>query len=737
MSKEKKINQPSAVVSSAIASTALGAAAGATVIAHDENAVTSGYQQHDLPFKFNSDIERLLNKPDTRLTEGITLGVKDLGNTSITDILDNTPVRGLRINIELVTDQNGNSYYALVQPSATNPPQKLTDAFDEIKTWIDTHPDQFLTLDFNTPTLSPAQTDEAYSIFSNSLVDANHNFAWTSDVYLGTQSGVMPTIQDLTSQHKNFYYMDSTPGSTYNTEDAKFLNVDFDSTAGSLTVDQLKKPGIHYIDQYNLQDPRINETPSYADQDQTFAADLLHTKDPIAFDAGVFATSASATLSAAGGIYAAVQNENYISSIKSGREIENIISRLDQDIAKKGPVTSESIKQHCKKQVMNTITKRSVIPGLFSTFGISGAILSASLLFPPAFVGLAIASLVTLGVGAIGSGVAAYFNRKRIGKEFDKAFASPRIKKIVDGKIEDIKSGKLNLLSKEERKFDDSVQNAGNAFTVANMAMRVSSMAKYAMPMIGAVAGLAAPVIATLSGAYKAVVNYRARQKRFVENAASGVADYILSGIDKKPHLGIFGKSVFDKYVEKNYDFIAQELDLKGKKNIAKLKDELNDPDNEKAKTLLGNLRQNCLKDHYAKEFATYQKANGSQANFKDFLHAKIEKEVIKDVGVSGMVATTAISASLAGASVFTPFATPFLLIASAASFALGSVVTAVTGLFEKSKIKKSVAKCFDKIDGADPESKKLKSIIDIVNPTPQVVARVHEIEEVGIIKKM
>jgi hypothetical protein len=499
------------------------------------------------------------------------------------------------------------------------------------------------------------------------------------------------------------------------------------------------------LDNLSANDPRL-VLPTYRDQMTHYdyqifgglapdvaAETTLHGLAQASVLSGV-ATGISTTLTNA--VLAAKKNSDtfkrineIITATLNETETQDLLRQRDKDKALKNKkaveLDEETIRELLRKRVAGKlraeITHNTLKPGLGATATISTSLFALANIFPPAY---PVLSGISFGVGGVGlatTGIATLWHRHKINKAVDKFF-NPKLKlhedvinkqvialkKQLQEETANSKEAEIDFMKDQshyEKRNLSLLSRIANFFSYSTIGLRITAMAKYTLPLIGKIAGAVSSVITTVNAAVTAVSNYKNRQKR-LSDFTNTVHEASIPKIHKK-RFWFFGKTKFDEFVEKEY--LRENPDIKKitKQDRSKLDELKKDP----------NKMKECFKEEWRKkiiEFALPKLPKKQASEFsklyktqtkplgllladinkeygggivRDYARASLDKYVKRDVRVSGILNTAALTAAVSATSMFVPL--PFTSFVAAAGTAItGGIVTEVVARREANKFK-------------------------------------------------
>lgn len=654
-------------------------------------------------------------------------------NMGIKEVLETTPVRAIALDVHEHDGEFVINHGGMYDPTVENP-KSFQETLNEINQFLQENPNEVVIIDveygFGQVGDRSAEDWEKIRETNQILEDTFGTKIWTPEEQqiFYDDNGRWPTMDEMTSGGdqvilSSYYGGNTTPtagaemfatGSTITGHESwlggvyedrnvysipgRALTSEVADTISTHDVDQRvanNEGGIMWLDKITQDDPRFllpeDRSQLALRPDMTVGNDLFYVNDDtvnnVAFGTGAGLATTTGGLSLATGLYQNAQTNQYIKEIRNGKNVSSLLNTLDaSDFGNRRDISRDDVKKHVKDKLKSNVTKNTVTTNMFATVGVSTALLSMSLLFPPAFGALAISSLAVLGVGTLATGIGALVNRKRSSNAVDQAFGEQQsLNKTLDIKVDDINSGKENLLSKDQKNMDKSLQQATTGLIGLSLLTRLSGMAKYAMPAIGTVAGFVGGGVIALSSAVSAVSNYRNRNKAF-KDPEQGINRFIRSYIDKKPAIG--GSSYFDNYLKRNQEVLKNELGLSQKATFREVKDTINQSDNA---AILNTYRSQALKENLSKKYHEFKQKGNHNKSFDQFIQKEIKQSVRKDVRRSGIWNSGKIATAIGSSALFFPPAAGIIMAVAAGGFLLGSAISLITAEAEASKISKKV----------------------------------------------
>lgn len=480
--------------------------------------------------------------------------------------------------------------------------------------------------------------------------------------------------------------------------------------------------GIVWMDDISRNDPRF-----YAPEDRHKLAlnpdiDAFHGYVNVPDDktATACALGAGAGFAAAGGALAAYgfkkqhdKNAFYAQEAADPARIKRNIAALtpaDLPNLKAGHITAENVKKALQKKSDRNFNKNNLIGGMTNTLGGTNTLLSGAMQFPVVGKWL---SGAAVGAAAIGAGASLFFNRRhkqQARENLETFFGNGDENRVfIAQQVERLNNEQSALPQERGGRERNFLNGTILGLSVLGMVSRISASAKYALPVVSTAAGAVASGVAFITAGISATMNYMARKRRYKDPAA-GMSAFLDETVDKRTgFFGLFGKSVFDKFLEEkikndpnfvNYlnnayqsersafgETSAETLITPGEKTAA-IKEKL-----ETTPGLLKNLRAQTAQDELDKEYKKYT-AKGKSLSKPEFLKRQVLRSVARDVRISGYSNTATVSGGVAGLSLFFP---PLLAIAAVGAV-IGGVVTEVVRGKEKEHIGKKLTATIDKI---------------------------------------
>jgi hypothetical protein len=491
------------------------------------------------------------------------------------------------------------------------------------------------------------------------------------------------------------------------------------------------------------QDTFINPSEIVYDPNLHFFNDLVKINrgvyQALVFGGGVFSTAASAAFSVGNSIYQAYRNYDFIQ--KSDQHLIDYIANIDLAnilIANKDSqvvyLTPADVMAYSRKKCVNKITSDTITDGATGTVSLAASIFSLGLIIPVIFPITASLTLIALSLGTIVTGIATYFNRRALNAKLDASAKRIKVKLVTKSQV-----NKLNDIIKntESNKYDEMVRNVyderrisktNKAILATTLFLRLSTIAKHLVEILGSIATGALSVLAYARSALDAVINYRQRQK-FLAKIPMLVAQATLPWIDQKAYL-FFGKTKLENYIKANKDILIKkyrhsiDFTQSPKKIIAQLS-KTSDP---KSLKILIELRKECTEQLMQKDFQKFCVANpgyGPDANrmLRKYLLNRVETLIAKDVKLSGRMnaAKVAFSTAFGFSIIFPPLAGLFAAV-SVGMLLISEAVTQIVAFRESRKFRAATAKLIDQaLDMKNPETNSdayaLNQFIGLIKP--------------------
>ncbi|MFA5880174.1 MAG: hypothetical protein WC860_08420 [Candidatus Margulisiibacteriota bacterium] len=730
--KAKKVGAALTCVTPMIAiGTALGVASG---IEQAQTTDTSLYQhllQKDVPINQATIIGA--HNVGTQPGSGTIFPLSNQ-TMGVTEMLDQTPVRALAIDVHKVDGEFILNHAGIIDPTVKS--ITLDQTLTNINGWLDKNPNEAVimpielgTLGFGSPGHRPPDFWDNYDDLLSSLKEkfgskiADTNFL----VNFYNEHHHLPSVNELTEAGRQILlidrfgsdislsmWTDSASGDlrsidlsylfgnnesiNYTAESRnlvseyiqgtgieKALDGQLPSRINAETVDQIrqaKNGGIVFLDQISPNDPRFllpeDRSQLLLKPDMSILNGAVHVNQPIvnevAFGLGAAMNIGSASFSLASGIFQIINQRKFITNIKNGNEIKNILHDIEtkEDLKLPGikkkniskiQVTLEDLKKRVTKKLKNKTTKTTFTTGLFTALGLASCILGFGLLMPYLIIPLAIAASAVFAFGLITTLVLISYNRNKVNQAIEFALTKPEMYKFFKEKTQKINDNKPDNDPKIKSvlKTNNAFQKTAMGLLVGTLALRATSMAKYAMPLVGGVTGIALNSVLGVSSIIDVIGNALDRKKRFAKPEKI-LKEYEANLIFKH---GLFTKSAFTKYLKTN----------KYPLNPKKIEPEL-----------LTKLQQDCFTKYKASLIAKYQKTHAKYFKkhpekiltekqiFQRVLVNKIAKNEANKTFINGILNTLKISIATGSTGIFFPAVLGLLFIISLGLFCLGSI---------------------------------------------------------------
>ncbi len=386
----------------------------------------------------------------------------------------------------------------------------------------------------------------------------------------------------------------------------------------------IKNGGFIGLDHLSANDPRLM-TPEAVkelslDPDVSLFGGALHIDrgalSSATFGAGVFGAVGAGTFAIGDAIVKAYTNTQWIKNTDQNcRDLLKKVTFLELQKQQKDKnkklefIQPEHLKQYCKKELIRDITLKTSKAGLVGTTGIAASIFSAGLLFPLAFPVTSIIALGTLAVGSFTTAIATYWQRRVVEKKVN-AFLSKNEALLTDACVQLNNKDKKDHFAAKVKKKQTFLGKISDGLIFSNLALRISSMAKYTVELLGKIGAGFVGVAALLRAAVDAGQNYYDRQK-YLSNTDALVKDTCVPNIHEKRFM-FFGSTPYTRFLEKNKGMEPE---------VAK---------------------KACMAEMLQKEKNKFMKQVGVKANDPDFMHKFAEHKIVaaikKDVWSSAMI---------------------------------------------------------------------------------------------------
>ena len=729
----------------AAAGGALGAGiAGAAVVATKAPADRTCVDHRNVRDKPINEIPILLSH--NAGTEPGSLPILATNQTmTIGETLEKTPVRGFAIDMHYRDGAPVLNHGGVFDPLVKSPP--LSSALDPIAEFLDKPGNQdevvyimlesYLGQDGTAKAL--LEIEEAFGdrLFSPqhalNFISANRRLPTADELTLnGPRVMVISNITDGSISDVAFRYGWANSGFGNTWEDRSLLGsmgtALHPDIAGEFDTDEMDRlisqGGFITIDQISPNDPRFfkpEDRELLAARPDISVAGFLHVSDEtanaLAFGAGVTTAVGASTFGLATALYQGITHERLIRNLdktlyqKLG-QVE--LADLVETTRKKGAslpsrVRAADLELHCSSSLKNSLTWNTFKTGVLCTVSIASGLLGLAMLLPPAF-----PILAGLGIGALTLGlsvtiVASVVNRKRLNNAITRALTTPEIQrqsaareKSLQAELDELIENQEFLREKlDQQRSSNLLHRISSFFLASTLLLRISSMAKYAMSLLGKISWIALGLVTTASTIISSVQNYRNRQKR-LEKPGDTTLECVMPQVERK-RFWFFGSTAFERFIEKNRVHVGAALRQEPGTELKDILRSLNHPNNKQVRQRLTlqcsmEIIQKDLRKFATKKKMALQGAQKSpdqmQKLVEEFFLERVAQAAHKDTMSAGAVNSVKLAAVVGGLGfVFPPITGVFLGIAFAVPV-VGLVVSKIAAVNERKRFRKAMQTC-------------------------------------------
>jgi hypothetical protein len=665
---------------------------------------------------------------------------------AVGDVLDKTPVRGFELDLHVHEGQTVINHGGIFDPRVDDHPT-VGDAINPIEQWLNEpkNDDEVVYI-----MLESYAGDQGTEDVLNQMETTFGDKLYTPDDHTAFMNANRrwPTAEELTADGPRVIVMSNNTGIGGDTAFSnRVIRGDFNHTwedrsglallgqevhpeivpkIDTEKMDQLvEEGGIIKVDQVSRDDPRffkpedrddLGARPDVTVGDTFYVSD--ETVKSIMFGIGVAGATGAATFGIASSVSEAVSNEralrnagpNLRAKIAQTNMTDVFSHRAKDEVSPETQVSEQEILTHCRDELVSDITWSTLKAGAFGTLSIAGSCLSFAMLFPPAFPILSGIAIGTLVAGAIATGVATLMNRRRLNAKLDEAIQWESVQKALtnrQGCIQDeISKSDADLLhDKLAAKSDEnSLNSVSRSLLAGSLVLRVSSMGKYAIQMIGKISWIATSAVMFLTAVVDAVTNYKDRQAK-LEDIGKAASEAVIPAMDKRPYL-FFGATPFEKWITANQPGVASKLGLAESATRKDILKTLRDP---KHTTTLKAFREQATFESLKKSLDAHAKKLkrpspvaaddrvGALEVLEDYATREVGRAARKDTFRSGVLNSLKIGAVVASIGFLFPPVTGFLLGAAVGVFVLGLVVSRIAAAVEERKFRSALKESMEK----------------------------------------
>lgn len=647
------------------------------------------------------------------------------------DTLNRTPVRGFELDLWELEGKTVINHGGIPAPGATL--KSLAQSIAPMKEWLDTpRPQGELIYIVIEDHLGPEATDAALLELSNTFGSAIYGPNEKDAFYAQHQR--WPTVDEITQDGSRVMIISDNQGShpelSFNAgeissqfgqsyEDRTImggLGEQFDpEIAGQIDTDRMDllvaRGGIIKLDQISPNDPRFfraNDRYKLALHPDISLGGLWYVSAENWQEACLGMGTALATSSTSLGVLNAVASANLNEQVLNNAATA-IALALDSlsvyDLQMAVPWLSRTIEgadliKAIRTKLLQELRFRTLKAGATGTVSLAGSALSLGILFPPAFIPLAGVAISGLGIGIGATAFFSWSHQRKLLKRLDPLFQRADLAALIEKNLLRLRAEQAHCLSGEQlidraiqgRMMVDHLTTATNSLLASSLLVRMSSLGKYAMPVVGKVAWVAASVIATLSAAVSAALNFHRRNQQLHDISQTAIA-CLIPHIHKRK-LSLFGQSFFASYLKKNYKDICQALDLPVKCSVRHILAALNSPDLVDIKQ---HYERRCALKLMNIELKKFARAHNIPANqrysnstVQEFAIAQVASFAHRDTLIAGAAGTLKMACAAGALSLIFPPVAGFIWIGAASSVPVGLLISKFAAVRERQKFKKS-----------------------------------------------
>ena len=446
----------------------------------------------------------------------------------------------------------------------------------------------------------------------------------------------------------------------------------------------------------------------------------------MAFYFGLILNEAPAIFAISNAIHKASLNNQYIKNLDTNIEsLINNIDAADLELFKKNNELKncnncnknnelknrnndeDLIKDYCRHQMLEKITRDTLIAGLSTTTALGGSITSLSKMFPKDSSLIGIIGVTILVLGLVGTSYGVIANRNQLWSKLDGVLEDK--KDLIQNKLTslspDIEQGLSPKLS-ENLTIEQGLQAKQDAAMLASISdiiytmslvSKFGAMGKYSSSLANNISGgfgaaaAAASSIMSFKKSFKDTKDAYENLPKYIENLLVAKTD-----IHKKSYFS--GDSKLDNYVKSNFE-------LRDKKAV---RDYLNGLEGGEFKKV---IRQ-CF-NHYLKEdieaYLKKQTKKLDDEGIKSYIKERATTDAFRNNFYSSLIGVAKLSGAFLGASSVAPIsARPAILLTAAGVGVAGLLGAYANAKYNEFGFSREIGKLFD-----SNEDNKYKKLFD------------------------
>jgi len=433
----------------------------------------------------------------------------------------------------------------------------------------------------------------------------------------------------------------------------------------------------------------------------------------MAFYFGLILNEAPAIFAISNAIHKASLNNQYIKNLDTN--IESLINNIDVadlELFKKNNNSQDRnndenlIKDYCKHQMLEKVTRDTLIAGLSTTTALGGSITSLSKMFPKDSSLIGIIGVTILVLGLVGTSYGVIANRNELWSKLDGVLEDK--KDLIENKLTslspDIEQGLSPKLS-EKLTIEQALQAKQDVAMLASISdiiytmslvSKFGAMGKYSSSLANNISGgfgaaaAAASSIISLEKSFKDNKDAYKNLPKYIENLLVAKTD-----IHKKSYFSRDSK--LDNYVKNNFEL-----------GDTKVRDYLNGLEGGEFKKV---IRQ-CFNHYLKKDIEAYlkkQKKQPDDEGIKSYIKERATTDAFRNNFYSSLIAGAKLSGALLGVSSVVPVSTrPAILLTAAGVGVAGLLGAFVNAKYNEFGFSREIGKLFD-----SNEDNKYKKLFD------------------------